>query len=697
MPSDALAYVNVSLDSGRTAVRQAVDTAERFPDFSLGAVALETRLGTILGGGHAVNFDRQIGPWLGNEAALALLNTATATAGSLIVLDVSDQTRARAFLRGQGASTHGAYRGTTLLTYPTGSELAFVSHFLVLGQDASVRAAIDVNAGAAASLAGSSVYRRAAAGEPPGRVLDAYASLAGVRRVLGARGGVIGAVGSLLYQPALQGVTISLSPAPGGARAVVHSVLDPSLTRISAPAGAAFTPTLQNVMPTGSILMLDVVGLDRLAPSVLNAGAVAGVGAGLGPLLRRLGSALATEGVNVGDLTSIFHPEAAVAIVPHASSPKLVIVARTTHEAQVRVELAQLEIPLAQLFTAPNSPAAKAPVFNDRTVAGVTVHQLALSGGLEFDYAVFRGLVVISTSLDGVAAVVQRSHPLSSDPGFRFALGARRARVTSLLYLDFAALLALGQQTGLISSARLARRCAQTSRRSPRSGSASPAALASPPPGSRSGSPERVRRGRASKPPVGLGIAGAAAQLVQRSVDRAHDAPRVADPPEGEVVVSLAGRVEVDRSDAQDPLPQRLRRVDVLDALEPGLSQTPGQDPGLDRQPLVGDRVGGLDAPDLTGRQGGHKHRQHRDRHPAHLDMPGTERGDHAGQHSGQDRRQQSPAVQAHHGQPRGVAVEEHDLSRLWIQGPERRRCRGRKRHPRRLLDSKPNVPETLY
>jgi hypothetical protein len=50
---------------------------------------------------------------------------------------------------------------------------------------------------------------------------------------------------------------------------------------------------------------------------------------------------------------------------------------------------------------------------------------------------------------------VQRSHPLSSDPGFRFALGARRSRVTSLVYLDFAALLALGQQTGLTSSARL--------------------------------------------------------------------------------------------------------------------------------------------------------------------------------------------------------------------------------------------------
>jgi Protein of unknown function (DUF3352) len=272
--------------------------------------------------------------------------------------------------------------------------------------------------------------------------------------VLTAQGGVLGALGALLYQPALQGVAISLSPASGGARVQVHSALDPSLARISAPATPAFTPTMQNVMPTGSILMLDVVGLDRVAPSVLNAGAAAGVARGIGPLLSRLGSALVSEGVNVHDLTSIFHGETAVAIV-HASSPTLVIVARTAHEAQIRTELAQLQIPLVQLFTNPNTPAGKAPAFTDTTVAGIPASQLVLSRGLQFDYAVFHGLVVISTSLEGVAAVAQHSHALSSDPGFRFALGARPARLTSLVYLDFGRLLALGQQTGFIRSARV--------------------------------------------------------------------------------------------------------------------------------------------------------------------------------------------------------------------------------------------------
>ena len=72
-----------------------------------------------------------------------------------------------------------------------------------------MRAAIDVAGGHAASLGGSGVFRRATAAEPAGRVLDAYASLAGVRRLLAPQGGVIGAIGSLLFQPALQGVALA--------------------------------------------------------------------------------------------------------------------------------------------------------------------------------------------------------------------------------------------------------------------------------------------------------------------------------------------------------------------------------------------------------------------------------------------------------------------------------------------------------
>ena len=55
--------------------------------------------------------------------------------------------------------------------------------------------------------------------------------------------------------------------------------------------------------------MLDLTGLDRAAPQLLGAGAAAGIGATIGPLLSRLGAALSAEGVNVPQLLSLFRDQ----------------------------------------------------------------------------------------------------------------------------------------------------------------------------------------------------------------------------------------------------------------------------------------------------------------------------------------------------------------------------------------------------
>jgi ribosomal protein L11 len=189
---------------------------------------------------------------------------------------------------------------------------------------------------------------------------------------------------------------------------------------------------------------------------VLNAGASAGVAGGLGPLLSRLGGALRSEGINVSGIVSIFNHETALALVPNTRTPTLVIVARTPDQSRTAAELASLEVPLAQLFKAPgtNFGSGKEALFNDRQVGAITAHELALANGLQLDYAVANGLVVISTSLQGISAVLQRSHPLGAAPDFHAVLASRPTAVTSLVYLDIAQLLALGEQTGLAGSAR---------------------------------------------------------------------------------------------------------------------------------------------------------------------------------------------------------------------------------------------------
>ncbi len=84
----------------------------------------------------------------------------------------------------------------------------------------------------------------------------------------------------------------------------------------------------------------------------------------------------------------------------------------------------------------------------------MTAHQLALSPGLELDYAVYKGLVVVSTSLGGIADVVHHVRALKQDPADARTLGDHPRKVTSLLFLDFSQLLSLGEQTGLTTSAR---------------------------------------------------------------------------------------------------------------------------------------------------------------------------------------------------------------------------------------------------
>jgi hypothetical protein len=456
VPSDALAYVHLSIDGARPAVGRGLALAERFPDYPLARLAVIRRLDGLAGqNAGSIDFARDVRPWLGKEAAISFLNTAGSTAGSLIVLDVANRTAAKRFLATATSSTATSYRGTTVTALASGSQVAFVKHYLVIGQEASVRAAIDAATGTTASLQANPAYQRAVSGEPAGRVLDAYLSAAGVRRLLAPQGGVIGALGALLYQPALLGVSVALTPAGSGARLRVHSALDPKLAASSRSSNTAFSPSLIGAIPAGAELALDTKQLDLIAPQLFDASSASGVLARLGPLLQRLGSALQAEGIDVQrDIVSVFHQETVVAVVPHAQRPALVIVARTLNEVQTRTAFAQLEGPLAQLFTPIGSGTGQSPVFNDRLVDGVTAHQLVLGAGIELDYAVFDGMLVISTSLDGISAVRSHQRSLLEDPRYTATLGARPDRLTSLLFLDFSQLLSLGEQTGVTGGAR---------------------------------------------------------------------------------------------------------------------------------------------------------------------------------------------------------------------------------------------------
>ncbi len=462
VPADVLGYVNLSIDPGRPAVRDAEALARKFPDLPLAYAAAVSRLTAIVGGSSSVDFATGIRPWLGKEAAFALLDTPGASAPSLIVLDVSSRKGAQRFLVSAGASPVAVYDGVRILGYSSGTELAFVSHYLVVGPDGAVRGAIAAGTGRARSLAADPAYQRATAGEPAGRVLDAYLPAAGLRRVLEPREGVIGAIAGLLDRPALVGTTLSVSAVSGGADVQIHSTVRPggapasraTRSRASLSPPISFSPTLQSVLPAGSTLMLDVDGLDRAGPQLLGAFATAGVAANLAPLLSRLGTSLTGQGVSVEKvLSSIFGGETAVALSP-APTPSLLIVSRTSHQAATQSELAGLEAPLTALFPAPTAGPGQIPGLADQQVGGVTVHELGLGPGLQIDYAVFNGLVVVSTSVRAIDQVASRSRSLAVDNAYKTVLADQPGQVSSLLFVDFSQLLNLGEQTGLTSGTR---------------------------------------------------------------------------------------------------------------------------------------------------------------------------------------------------------------------------------------------------
>ncbi len=62
---------------------------------------------------------------------------------------------------------------------------------------------------------------------------------------------------------------------------------------------------------------------------------------------------------------------------------------------------------------------------------------------------------MISSSLDGIAAVVHHEHAIAQEHEFSSAMAGNPQRVTSLLFLDFSQLLSLGEQTGISRSAAL--------------------------------------------------------------------------------------------------------------------------------------------------------------------------------------------------------------------------------------------------
>ena len=444
VPDTALVYVHLATDADRGANERAGDLLGRFSTF---ARQRDTILQRLSGSQSPVDFDRDVKPWLGDEAAFALVDVGTATAGSLVVVAVEDEEKAQAFLaRNPQKPGFREYKNERIAQYGT-VDVAFKDGFMLIGQDRTVQGALDRSNDLGRSLAQTPTYRRAARELPEGRVLDAYASATGLRRLLVPQGDVVGGLATLLDQPALQGVSLSVEAVDEGARVTTRSALDPKAQRTPLE---AFEPKLVEDVPKDTLAYFGVNGISDALGRVI--GAAAGGAGTAGAVLDRLRSELdqASGGRLERDLLRLLRREVAIVLSRATPAPVLALMARTDDEASTSETLRRLQDPLAKLLTpeGEQAPQWRAEDFG----GGVRGATLATPVGASLSYAVFDGRLVVATSPDGVRRLREPKGSVTDAEGYDAVLGDRPDEVGSLGFLDFSQLLELGEQTGLNDS-----------------------------------------------------------------------------------------------------------------------------------------------------------------------------------------------------------------------------------------------------
>lgn len=465
VPAQALGYLNVSLDRGRPGVSQSLHLASRLPGFALAQAAVDGRLGALTGSG--AGWAQASRSWLGDEAALAVLapTGSATTAGSLVLLAARRVSAARRFLASRPSVGTVNYRGVVIRELPGGSYVALLGRYVVAGQLASVRQAVDVLRGAP-SLAASSAYRRASAGEPAGRALDVYAPASGIAALLGGRTGLLGALGTLLSQPGLSAASGSLSAAPGGLHIQVHRVFGYATSGAGGASGGSASggatgpsvdPAVLRRLPAGVAFALATTDLPSAGPRLLRAAGQLGVGGAIAPLLARLGRALRAEGYDLAPLLELFSRPTAVAVTDAGGHPGLLVLTRTNDPAAARIQLANLAPSLTSLFPAASSGPGVAPLFQGLQTHGMVIHQLQLGPGLQVNYTIYHHLVGVSTSLAALTSLARGAGTLGASAPYRTAFGSGDGGAGSLVFVDLKVLIRLGEQTGLLRGGQFAR------------------------------------------------------------------------------------------------------------------------------------------------------------------------------------------------------------------------------------------------
>lgn len=215
-PAHPLAFVDVNLDRGSAAWQRAEAVGRRFPGWSKLMSQLTSRLES--GSGHGVSFAKDVQPWLGDQAAIAvtgvnIFNRAHPVSVGAYVA-VTDEGALKGDMSALHETPNGSYQGFALYRGHGSSELAAVGKgaLLVANNLTTLHQQIAAWNGGP-NLAGQASFTKAMAGLPPDSLISAYAD--GVK---------IGQIASLAAMSALPSGIAGQAPPAGQMQSMMKSL-----------------------------------------------------------------------------------------------------------------------------------------------------------------------------------------------------------------------------------------------------------------------------------------------------------------------------------------------------------------------------------------------------------------------------------------------------------------------------------------
>ena len=465
VPEDALAYVHLNVDPGTEQYQEAAKVASRVP--ALTDQATGRLLARLPGPQGAPDFQRDIQPWFGGEAALAII-PAPGGGEAVELLEARDEEGAQQFADSvaAGKPRSKTYRDVQVQVDHRGLATALVGGFLAIGTESGVRSVIDAGSGAkgTGSLAGAPDASTARAALPDERLADAYLSKDGIAELVANSGGPLATLGLVINPGASRGVAVALVANDDGLEVNVRSELDADRTKAHPGFFSAFPifePTLAAFLPGNSLGYVGFGDPGKALKSLLEQASTEqpGLAAAVGDLVKqakKLGAVdlekdlLPSLGGEGAFALQPAPPDRAKggsgkgAIPPSTQAPFLEFMAGDVDADRAGKALARLEGPITQALN-PSKP----PSFSEHKVGDVTAHSVALSPTVELTYGIAGSLLVVASDPAGVDRVARGKGGLDSTDLFGRATSGFPGDLSMLSYLNLGGLVGLAESSGL--------------------------------------------------------------------------------------------------------------------------------------------------------------------------------------------------------------------------------------------------------